>query len=388
MPFPLLLALRYLRSTRRDAFASFLSAVAAVGIALGVAALILSLAALSGFQALVKDEVLARTPHVEVELPAEADAGAALAAAEAVKGVEAVRSVVRGRGWVVVAGTVRPAEVVGFEGGVPRSFPGAAGLPAGLYLDDVLTVALGLEPGEPVTLVSPRPTLTPFGPQPRTRSVALAGSFEATRGQEERARVAVPLAVADSLFGRPPRRLEITTAGLEAAPAVARRLAGTLPAGSTLRTWADINRPLFFVLRLEKAMTFVAVALIVLVAALALVSDLALLIASKRGEIGMLGAMGATPAELSRAFLLLGAMLAGLGLAAGLTFGIGGAWLLDRYRVIDLPGQVYIFDYVPFLVRPTDIVAVTVVTLGLALTFSFYAARRAAGIIPVAALQR
>jgi lipoprotein-releasing system permease protein len=133
-------------------------------------------------------------------------------------------------------------------------------------------------------------------------------------------------------------------------------------------------------------MTFVAVALIVLVAALALVADLALVIASKRAEIGMLGAMGATPAALARAFLLLGAMLAGIGLAAGVALGAGGAVVLDRWRLIALPGQVYIFDHVPFLVRGGDVAAVAGLTLALALAFSLYAARRAAAIDPVAAL--
>ena len=386
IPFPLLLALRYLKSTRRDAFASFLSAVAAVGIALGVGALILSLAALSGFQALVKGEVLARTPQVAVELPAGADAAAALAAARAVRGVTGGGVVVRGRGWLVADPGARPVEIVGFAGAGPATFPGAAGAPEGLYLDAGLAAAWGLDPGRPVTVVSPRPTLTPFGPQPRARTLPVAGTFEEPRTQEERSRLALPLAIADGLLGSPPRRLELTTADLAAAERVARRLPEVLPAGSRIETWREINRPLFFVLGLEKAMTFVAVALIVLVAALALVADLALVIASKRAEIGMLGAMGATPAALARAFLLLGAMLSGIGLTAGVALGAGGAMVLDRWRLIALPGQVYIFDHVPFLVRGGDVAAVVGLTLALALAFSFYAARRAAAIDPVAAL--
>jgi lipoprotein-releasing system permease protein len=386
LPFPLLLALRYLKSTRRDAFASFLSAVAAIGIALGVAALILSLAALSGFQALVKGEVLARTPQVAVELPADADAAAALAAARGVRGVTGGGLVVRGRGWLVAGPGARPVEIVGFAEAVPATFPGAAGAPEGLYLDGGLAAAWGLAPGRTATVVSPRPTLTPFGPQPRARTLPVAGVFEEPRTQEERARIALPLSIAEGLLGRPARRLELTTAGLDEAARVARRLPAVLPAGSRIETWREINRPLFFVLGLEKAMTFVAVALIVLVAALALVADLALVIASKRAEIGMLGAMGATPAALARAFLLLGAMLAGIGLAAGIALGAGGAAVLDRYELIALPGQVYIFDHVPFVVRGGDVAAVAGLTLALALGFSLYAARRAAAIDPVAAL--
>lgn len=361
--------------------------MAAIGIALGVAALILSLAALSGFQRLVKGEVLARTPQVAVELPEGADAESALAAALEVEGVTGGSVVVRGRGWLVTGGSARPVEMVGFEGGVPATFPGAAGAPQGLYVDEGLAGLWGLSAGQPVTVVSPRPTLTPFGPQPRARTIPLAGVYEAQRGQEDRSRIALPLAVADGLLAEPPRRLELSTADLGDAGPVARRLAVTLPEGSRLETWREINRPLFFVLKLEKMMTFLAVSLIVLVAALALVADLALVIASKRAEIGMLGAMGATPAALSRAFLLLGAMLAGLGLVIGVTLGAGGAWALDRWELVPLPGQVYIFDHVPFALAAGDVGAVCGLTLALALAFSLYAARRAASIDPITALR-
>ncbi len=376
-----------MKSTRRDAFASFLSAVAAIGIALGVAALILSLAALSGFQRLVKGEVLARTPHLAAELPEGADAGAALAAALGVEGVTGGSLLVRGRGWLITGGSARPVEMVGFAGELPATFPGAAGSPEGLYIDDGLAGLWGLSAGQPLTVVSPRPTLTPFGPQPRARTLPLAGIFEEPLGQEDRSRIALPLAVADGLLATPPRRLELTTVDLDAAGAAARRLAAVLPAGSRIETWREINRPLFFVLRLEKMMTFLAVSLIVLVAALALVADLALVIASKRAEIGMLGAMGATPAALARAFLLLGAMLAGIGLVLGLALGAGGALVLDRWELIPLPGQVYLFDHVPFALRGADVGAVCALTLVLALAFSLYAARRVASIDPISALR-
>ncbi|MGH9362470.1 MAG: ABC transporter permease, partial [Thermoanaerobaculia bacterium] len=134
LPFPALLALRYLKSTRKDAFASFLSAVAAGGIALGVAALILSLAVISGFQDALRAEVLGRTPQLEVELPPGADAAAARRAVLDVPGVRAAQIQVRGGGWIVAAGKVQPVELVGIEGSVPRSFPGAAGRPEGLYV--------------------------------------------------------------------------------------------------------------------------------------------------------------------------------------------------------------------------------------------------------------
>ncbi|HYO15716.1 MAG TPA: FtsX-like permease family protein [Thermoanaerobaculia bacterium] len=388
LPFPALLALRYLRSTRRDAFASFLSAVAAGGLALGVAALIVALAVISGFQSALRSELLGRTPQIEVELPPDADAEAARDAALKVQGVVSAQILVRGGGWIVEGGKVQPVELIGFEGRVPPSFPGAAGAPEGLYVPSGLAARWGLSPGQTLEVVSPRPTLTPLGPQPRVRSVPLAGTYDAGRTQEERERAALPRKVAETLLGGTHRRIEVAARDLDEALEVADRLPAALPEGSVVRTWEDLNRPLFFALRLEKLVTFVAVSLIVLVASLALMADLALIISSKRPEIGMLGTMGATPAALRQAFVLLGGLVAGIGVLVGTILGVGSAWVMDHYRLVRVPGRVYFLDYVPFLVQPEDLVLVLLLTLLLALVFALYAAQRAAALDPVEAMRR
>ncbi|HEX4965154.1 MAG TPA: FtsX-like permease family protein [Thermoanaerobaculia bacterium] len=388
LPFPAVIALRYLRSTRRDAFASFLSLVAAGGLALGVTALILSLAVISGFQSALRGELLGRTPQIEVELPPNADAEGARDAVRRVAGVTQAQIQVRGGGWVVDQGKVQPVELVGFDGEVPRSFPGAVGKRAGLYLPKSLAARWGLRPGKVLEVVSPKPTLTPLGPQPRVRSISLAGTYESGRTQEERERAALPRSVAESLLGTADRRLDVEAMDLDAALDVAGRLPAALPKGSAVRTWKDLNRPLLFALRLEKLMMFVSVSLIVLVASLALVADLALIISSKRPEIGMLGTLGATPAALRQAFVLLGGLVAGLGLLVGTILGVGGSWVLDHYRLVPVPGRVYFLDYVPFRVEAPDLIVVLLLTLGLALASSLYAAQRAAALDPVEALRR
>ena len=193
--FPVMLALRYLRSTRRDAFASFLSLVAAGGLALGVMALILSLAVISGFQEALRDELLGRTPQIEVELPTGLTEEQAVAVREAVRKVEGVAAVqiqVRGGGWVMEEGKVQAVELVGFEGTVPRSFPGIDGRAEGLYVPAGLAARWGLVPGQALAVVSPRPTLSPFGPQPRIRSLQLTGTYETGKTQEDRERIALP----------------------------------------------------------------------------------------------------------------------------------------------------------------------------------------------------
>jgi lipoprotein-releasing system permease protein len=271
---------------------------------------------------------------------------------------------------------------------VPRSFPGAEGRPEGLYVPASLAARWGLVPGATLEVVSPRPTLSPFGPQPRIRSVALAGTYRSGKTQEERERIALPRGLAETLLGGNDRRLDVEAGDLDDALRVAERLEPVLPQGSVVRTWRDLNRPLLFALRLEKAMMFVAVSLIVLVAALALVADLALIISSKRPEIGILGTMGATPGALRQGFLILGGLVAGSGMLTGTVLGVGGAWVLDRYQLLKVPGRVYFLDYVPFLVKPMDLLLVLLLTLTLALASALYAARRAAALDPVEAMQR
>jgi lipoprotein-releasing system permease protein len=383
-PVPLLLALRYLRSTRKDAFTSFLSWVAAVGMALGVAVLILALAMLSGFQGLLKGQILARTAEIEIT-PAAGSELAVAARLEREPGVIGARRVLSGRGWLLFEGQAESVEVVGVSGDVPRSFPGAAGQPAGYYLGDRLAAQLGLGPGTRAELVSPRPTLTPLGPQPRLRGFALTGVFEAatTDGPE---RVLVPLETARALFPGEQERLEVDAGGLEPALALAPQLRALFP-DATVRTWQDLNRPLLFALALEKRLTFVAVALIVLVAGLALVAALSLLIASKRRELGVLGTLGLPPAGLARIFLALGGLIAGGGAAVGALVGAGVAWVLDRGQFLSVPGDVFFVSHVPFELAAGDLAFVVGSALVVAGVAAFYAARRVSSLTPIEALR-
>ena len=389
LPFPLLLALRYLRSTRRDAFAGFLSVVAAAGIALGVAALILVMAALAGLHRMLLGQVLAGTPQIEVELPLGSDGAAVAAVATrlaAVPGVVRAERLVRGQGWLVVEGAPVPLKLVGFTGELPASFPEATDHRPGFYLPADLVRRWHLEVGQRIPVVSPRPTLTPFGLQPRLRALELAGTFE-TYAADPVQRAALPFDVAESLLGSGSRLIEVSTGDLDRALALAPRLAAELPAGSRLATWKDLNHSLYFVLRLEKSLLFVAVSLIVLVAALALVVDLALLIASKRAEIGMLGAMGARRRQIRAAFLYLGSLLAACGLIPGATLGIATAWLLDRFQLLSVPGQVMFVSYIPFRVEPWDLTLILTASVLLVLASSLSAARRASALQPVEAMR-
>jgi lipoprotein-releasing system permease protein len=386
LPFPLLLALRYLKSARKEAFVTFLSILATGGIALGVAALVLVLAGLSGLQTFLRTDVMARTPHLLVSWPEATDVGALKERLEAVSGVVEVRRFLRGRGWLLSQDRPLDVAVVGYEGELPRSFPDATGREPGLYIDSLIARRWNLDIGDVVEVVSPRPTLTPFGPQPRIHSLEIAGTYAIGRTQQNEFRIAVPLQVAERLFGARQTRFEVTALGFDEALEVAAEMAPLLPPESDLRTWKDLNRGLFFALRLERLLMFVSVFLIVPVSAGALVTVLGLLVSAKRGEIGMLQAMGTSPGELRRSFLALGLLLAFFGLGLGLTCGIGSAWVFDHYQVWR-PGEAYFIDYIPFHVRGSDLAAVIVATVLLTSCSAVYAAHQAASLRPVEALK-
>lgn len=387
LPLPLLLALRYLKSTRRYAFVTLLSALSVAAITIGVAALIFVLALLAGLQNFLRTDVLARTPHLEISWPEDADPAALAARLREVPGVEDTRQILRGRGWLLSEDRPVHVEVIGFEGELPRFFPKPTSNEPGLYVDHVTALRWGLGSGDLVEVVSPRPTLTPFGPQPRIVKLAVAGTFESGRTEGQDRRLAVPLATARRLFGDRQTRLEIQAASFEAALDLAPRLSPLLPEGSELRTWKDMNRGLFFALRLEKVMIFVSVFLIVPVAAMSLVTVLGILISSKRAEIGMLQTMGARPGELRRAFLALGSVLGAMGLALGSAIGLAAAWLCDTYQLVKAPGDVYFIDHVPFRVEAADVAAVVGATVVLVVVSTVWAAYRAASMRAVEALR-
>ncbi|MDX1384040.1 MAG: FtsX-like permease family protein, partial [Thermoanaerobaculia bacterium] len=390
LPVPLLVALRYARSTRRDASVRFLSSVTVWGVALGVAALVLAVSALSGFQATLLDDVLARSPRLQVQVPADADAQAWLATVRGVEGVDAAQVLLYGSGWLAKEGRVVACELIGYGEAPPRWFPGveeAAG--DGLVLPEALALRMGLRPGGAVRVVSPRPTLTPFSRQlPRSRKVGVAAIYDAGRSEDHDGRVALPLAEAESLLWPSDRRIDVEVA-VGRVDAVAARLQRELPAAAAVVGYRELNRALFFALRLEKVLMFVGVFLIVAVASQSLVSSLGLIVASKRREIGVLASLGLGPRELGRAVVLLGMVLTAVGVVVGGTVGAVSAWLLDRFELLRLPADVYIVDFVPFLLRPLqDLSLILLGTAALAWWAARSAGRRVAALRPAEALRR
>ena len=386
-------ALRYFRSTRADAHIRVLSSLTAGGLAVGTAALVLALAALSGFQNHLLRDLAQHTPALQVELGGGADAAAGTAASlvdrvTAVDGVAAAQELLYARGWLADRTGVWAVEVVGYEKTPPAWIPVEEAAVPGLIVPVSAALRMGLAVGGTARVVSPRPGLTPVGPRPRMRTLPVAAIYDSGRAKYEELPVLLPLEQAAALFAGGDRRLDLTLAPAADPEHVAADLRAAIPAGEgTVTTWRQANRALLFVLRLEKSLVFSAVALIVAVAAFALLAALSLVLSSKRSEVGVLAAMGAAPARLQRLFLALGALLSVGGAGFGGAVGAGVAVLLDRFRVLSLPSDVYIVDYVPFLVRGRDVLVVVASTIVFTGAASLLSARKASRLDPVEAMR-
>ncbi len=395
------IAFRYFRSTRADAHIRLLSTLTAGGLAVGTAALVLALASLSGFQALLLEEMERHTPALQLELrgtraPDAANSASGVpsltARAAAVPGVEEVQELLYARGWLVDRSGVLPIEVIGYERSPPAFVVGpdaAAGAGAdGLILPSAVARRVGVRVGDAVRVVSPRPGLTPVGPRPRTRTLPVAGVYRSAREDVEELPVLLRLEQAEVLFVDGDRRLDLVLGSRQETERVAAALRPAAEAaGAKLTTWRQANRALLFVLRLEKALMFSAVALIVAVASFALLAALSLVVSSKQAEVGVLAAMGAAPSRIERAFLALGALLSVGGAALGGGLGAGLAALFDRYRLIPTPSDVFIVDYLPFLVRLSDVLAVILTTVVFTTVAAFVGARRASQLDPIVAMR-
>lgn len=412
LPFPLWVALRYARSTRSDAFIRILTVLTGGGLAVGVAATVVVLALLSGFQDLLLRDVLSRTPEIDVALPAEAPIEALRRALLSVPGVAQAQLLQYGRGWLVFepedardrvgvgGGQVVPVEIVGYEEQLPAWFPllgneapaqadASEPDPARSVVIPSTTASLWRpRRGDRIRVVSSRPTLSPFGRVPRTREAYFSAAYDVGRSEPDSLRAAIPATLAHELLGEGERRFDLRLAPGSRPEVVAARVRRAVgETAGAVATWRQKHRGLLFALKLEKALMFTAVVLIVLVASMALIASLALVIASKQAEIGTLATLGATPKRLVGIFLIYGAQLAALATVCGGSLGAVCSWLLDRWQVIPLPAGVYIVDHVPFLVKPGDVGLVLGATVALTLLASWRASVRAADLDPLEAIR-
>jgi lipoprotein-releasing system permease protein len=385
MTFESFVALRYLATSRRSAHVALISTISVLGLGVGVAALVLSLSLLSGFQDRIRAQMSDKTPHIVVS-PERGDrltdADFVSRVLASVPDVVATQPAVEGRGWLTGAAS-RTTLPVRYRNAAPGSLPETSDEFPPARISSALAIRTGAERGTVLRLLSSRTRLSPIGPIP----VAVALRVDEIRRSslvEKTPDVEVPESTARLLSGvrTGAKAWEARLDDAKNADAVAARVRTLLGKGYRVQTWRDLNAPLAFALRLEKAVIFATVALVIVVAALNIVSNIALLVVEKKRDLGVLTSMGASPASLARIYLTLGAAIGAIGTGGGVIVGVGASIVLDRYRLVPLPGDVYLFSHVPFAVHPLEVVLIAAFALATAILAALLPARAAARLAP------
>ena len=400
------IAVRYLLAPRRQAFVSVISSISTIGVAVGVAALIIALGLMTGLQGELRDRILGSSAHVFVqkaggisdyhaEVTRLMQVEGVVGAAPAILG-KALISSDRGDAFISVKGVdpeleggVTDLARVMREGdiGALRSSSDEGDVP-GILIGHLLARQLDVKTGDFVRLLTPQGTLSPMGMLPRSRRVRVAGIYELGLLDFDAQWGFVSLALAGRLAGaEEPSLIQLRLGDIWAAPQVAARIPASLGDAYVVQTWQDLNRSLFSALWIEKMAISITIGLIVLVAALQIVATLVLLVMEKSRDIAILKTMGAAPHRISRIFMLQGLIIGLVGTTAGSALGLGLCWVLDHYRVIRIPIEVYQISYVPFVVEPWDLAIVTVSAIGICFLATIYPSRQAARLNPVQALR-
>ena len=360
------LSRRYLLGLRRRTHVATVTLISMVGLGLGVLALVVTLALLEGFQSSIREEIVAKAAHARV-LPIDgrrlADPVRLASVLQAeLPEVEMVQ-VVRGTCLVSSLTDAVPASVAG------RSDALEVGI------DRILAARLGVGVGDEVQVISPRQRLTPMGPLPVRVRTEIA-DVQAPEPGAETGSVSLPLELAQRLlWGMPVVEMIELRDPSDPWRLGARVRAGLAGEGVRVQDLDELHRPLLLALALERVMIFVAVGLMLVVAALNLLCNVSMVAAEKRVDLSVLAGIGLPPAALRRLFLFLGVGIGMVGSTVGAVLGVVVAVTLDRTGALPLPRGVFVVSSVPFRVEPSMVAFVMAVALVLALAASWFPSR-------------
>ena len=412
MPFPyeFILGWRYTRAgkaTRRNGFISFISAVSMLGIALGVAALIIVLSVMNGFQKEVRDRMLGVVSHIEVLAP-YGDALTNLAQTLSVvrahpqvvgaapfigsqalvaRGEDMKGAVVRGIDPALEP-TVTDLHIAALSQLVPGEF--------GVVLGSELARSLGVRTGDKVTVVAPSGQVTPAGVVPRLKQMTVVGTFDSGHFEFDASLALVHVDDAARIFKlEGPTGLRLKLRDLHQAPRVAEQLSLALENRFYVRDWTRQNRNWFAAVQLEKRMMFIILTLIVAVAAFNLVSTLVMSVTDKRADIAILRTLGATPRSILIIFVVQGAAVGVMGTLAGLGLGLAVALNIDvlvpalehLLGASFLPQDIYLISRMPSDSQSADIVPIALISLALSWVSTLYPSWQASRVNPAEALR-
>ncbi|MDR3429120.1 lipoprotein-releasing ABC transporter permease subunit [Silvimonas sp.] len=408
--YELLIGLRYTRARRRNGFISFISLISILGIALGVAALIIVLSVMNGFQGEVRDRILAMAAHVQISGADNHLQQWPTVAQEAAKNphVKATAPYVLGQGLLTAGGQVKGALIRGID---PAQEPGVSPAVANVYggkltnlipgtfgvvLGWQLANDLGVRPGDKVTLITPDGQVTPAGLIPRFRQFTVVGLFRADYYPYDAGVALIEMSDAQKLF-----RMGDAISGVRLrlddpllARNVALEMAGQMP-NQMVSDWSMENPTYFRAVEIEKRMMFLILTLIVAVAAFNLVSTLVMVVTDKQADIAILRTLGASPASIMKIFMIQGAVSGFVGTFTGVFGGVLVALNIGTIvpfieRILGthiLSPDVYLITELPSKVEWSDVSSIGLISLVLALLATIYPSWRASRVNPAEALR-
>jgi lipoprotein-releasing system permease protein len=408
LPFELHIALRYLLAKRKQAFISVISLVSTIGVAVGVMAVIIALAVMTGLQQTLRDRILGSQPHVYVsrvggfdEYKKEIEK---LRAVPHVTGIapmingKALASGPRNEDFINVKGVdpaleasvtdLQRAMKAGSLAALADRSP-AGGAPAdGIVLGQDLAKTLGASVGDSIEVTTPQGRLSPIGMLPGRRRLRVVGIFSLGLYEFDSAYGLVSLDVAKRLFDRQePDYIQLHVDDIYDAPAIAADVMARLGDQYTAQDWGQMNKALFAALTLEKFAVSLGIGLIVMVAALNIVASLILLVIEKHRDIGILKTMGAGGRSITAIFMLQGVVIGVIGTTVGATLGYAISYVCDRYHLIRVSTDVYQISYMPFTVLGLDFAVVVITALVICFVATIYPSRQAARLDPAQALR-
>ena len=405
LPFELHVALRYLLAKRKQAFISVISSISTLGVIVGVMAVIIALALMTGLQQELRDRILGSQAHVVVwKAPGITDYQAEVTKLRQLPHVSGAAPAILGKALITAAREQSFITIKGIDPVLEPSVtdigraitkgsidalaaPREAATPDGILLGKEVASQLMVDVGDSVTLLTPQGSLTPFGMSPRQRRFRVVGIF--TLGFFEFDTYGlVSLETAKRLTDKDTVDLvQLRLDDIWVAPDVANSIPSKLGSDYIAQDWVDMNKSLFSALWLEKVAVSLAIGLIVVVAALNIVASLILLVMEKNRDIAILKTMGTSPKRIMTIFMMQGLIIGIAGTVFGGSGGLALCWVLDRYRLIKIPADVYQVAYVPFVVLPRDFALVIVSAIVISFVATIYPSRQASRLDPVQALR-
>ena len=419
MRFELFIAARYLRAKRRQAVVGVVTVISIVGVAAGVAALIIALAITNGMYRDLQGRLVDSSAHISlmaVDGFGIPDWPSVLAQVRAVPHVVAAAPglyeqvlVARGArdGGAMVKGILPDQErtvsrlldattpgSVQALAPTPSTAAPAPDLPANrpmppIVLGKDLADSIGASPGDSVLVISPQGEMSPLGEIPKYVRFRLAGTYHIGFYESDSAAGFIRLADAQQLFDEPDviSVISIRVDNPNHAPEIAQAIEQAVGKHYQTTDWTEENRALFRALALERIVTFIVIALIVMVAALNILIALTMMVMEKTRDIAVMMSFGVQPAQVRRIFLLQGLLISVIGTVLGLVLGYFASWAGGHYHFIHLSAEVYSIDTLPFAPRVIDGVIVSLVSIGISLLATLYPSSSAGGILPAEALR-